>query len=445
MNSERCQSEAARERARQARSTSRLGVGFQGVYAVAQFVILAILIRTVGAEQFGYWITVYAASQWATLAQLGIPKALVMRLSRATPVRAALIRRAVVGVTAACGVLLIALLTAGWWLPWQRLLQAPAGMDDEAARVAVAALGMALVTGPLTLGGAVLLGRQRGALMHAWAIVGQLAGVALVASLAWSNAPLWGLALAVMSAPVIAGAGCWALVLGGWGAWENPALERQAAGAADAADGALGSLGLRFVAVDLATVALMQSGPILLAWARDPGAVAVYAAAFRPVGLLMASFTSVAQAYWPAFGDADAAGDRRWLWRGVCGALRMIALIWLIGSIGILLVGRPFIAVWLGPAVVPDHATLAAALLFAAAQGGWAVSMALLSGLALVGRQVIAAAAAGAVLMSAGFLLARGLGPAGMYAGQAAAALVATAVNAALLVRARRGGAATRH
>lgn len=68
------------ERALKAKRTGIWGVIYQGIYALAQLVSLGMLVRYVGKEQYGLWMTVLAASTWMTLANLGQTSAILTKM-----------------------------------------------------------------------------------------------------------------------------------------------------------------------------------------------------------------------------------------------------------------------------------------------------------------------------------------------------------------------------
>ena len=73
---------AATVRGRGVLHASIAGTLFQGVYALSQFVILALLLRYIGAERFGMWTTIWSIGIWALLANLGLQSALLTRLGQ---------------------------------------------------------------------------------------------------------------------------------------------------------------------------------------------------------------------------------------------------------------------------------------------------------------------------------------------------------------------------
>ncbi len=422
------------DRGGRARRAALAGIAFQMVVAMAQFAILAILFRAVGVRTFGFWITAASVAMWASLVELGTAKSLVSWLSRdpGSPRAGAERTGLALAITATlCGGLSLAVILSSPFVHWHQLLQAPdevgPGLVTATVIAAIVVAQLGYIAGVSLL---VLLARHRGDAMHAAGIVSQVIGVVAVCLLAWAGAPLWSLGGALMAPPLIAGLiGWWVIARLGLGsvAWPRGRVRRVAAEVL--------RLAVRFLAADLCALALLQSGPLLLAWSRDSHDVAVYTAAYRPAALLMAIFFSVSQAYWPAFGDAAVAGDRTWVRSGFATSLRLIGLLWLCGGAGVLLFGRLFIRAWLGPEVVPDWLTLLASLLLAGTYGLWLSSASLLNGLGLVGRQALSAVAALALIGVAGYGLGRGYGPAGVFVAQSVAAATAAALNYAIVRR----------
>src|SRR5437764_8167327 len=72
-----------KERGQNARRTGVWGIIYNGVYAVSQLVALGMLVRYVGKEPYGLWMTIIAIASWMPLANLGQQSALLTRLSAA--------------------------------------------------------------------------------------------------------------------------------------------------------------------------------------------------------------------------------------------------------------------------------------------------------------------------------------------------------------------------
>lgn len=343
---------AAVSRGRSVLHASAAGAVFQGVYALSQFVILGLILRAFGSEQFGMWTTAWAIGAWALVMHLGVQSSLLTRLGaiastdRAAAGRALKTALVLVGIISA--VLIVLTLTVGYLIPWSGFLNV---QGDEARRcaqgVALAVLVMTFLGLPMSLGAMGLLGCQRGSASFVALIIANVFAAALVALGVWRG---WSLVLVMvmaMSPPIVAGLMQWWLLLHGRGALTLGAWDKR-----EAAE--LLRVGSRFFVMQVFSMGLLQSGAVIIAARLGAEAVTPYAAMFRLIGLALAVFLAFGYAYWPAFADAAARDDRRWFERALGWSFVKTLLVWSVTVGGIFTLGDWFIGWWLGKAALPD-------------------------------------------------------------------------------------------
>ena len=377
--------------------TTAAGAVFQGVYALSQFVVLAALLRHIGAERFGMWTTVWSIGAWAMVTHLGLGHTLLSELGRCVSVDRERARRvlsaAVICVSAVSLCLILFLLLVGPMLDWSYILNVESKQAvSEALPVTLIALLMALVGVPLSLGGTALLATQRGQASFSAQIVAHVVCVCAVllgVRLGWTL-PL--LTAVVFSAPIIAGVLQWLMLSFGRrslrpGRWD-----------AGVARSLLVS-GAVFFAMELLGIAMMQTGPLIIARCLGAQAVAPYAAVFRLIGLMLAIYSVVMLAYWPAFADAKGRLDHAWFKRGLVWSLQKTLVVWLLGAVGIWFLGDAFIRWWLGPEVVPSSLLTAWMIVFVGLQGAFLWITTPLKGVFRLRVQVVSGA-----VMTCGFI-----------------------------------------
>jgi len=425
-------------RERRATSAAAMGVAFQGVYALGQFVIMALLVRRLDPQRFGMWLMIYSLTAWAAFAKFGLHFSLYTSLGQhalSDRDRArAILTNAAAFVALLGGLLAAVLLTLGWWLPWAAWLNVSDPLAvREAAPVAVVALTLAAVTMPMMMGGHAMLASQRGDITQSIAMVMQVAMIGVLTVGCLFDWPLVVLAAVVMSPPLVAGLAQWCVGL------MTGVLPRPAVNAFDMA--LLLRLlvaGVLFMVLDLATIALLQGGALVLGHAVSPEAVVPYGAAYRLIGLVIAAVMVISYAYWPAYSEAGYRADAAWIGRGLRRSLTLMILLGGAGGAAILTLGRPFIAWWLGDAAVPAFATLIAAVIFAGAFTVYVAVGTPLSGMGKLRGQVIAAGVMVAVFLVVGIRLAVTHGATGLFVGQAIAACAGAALNGLFLRRTLR-------
>src|SRR5690606_187676 len=65
--------QTSHRRLRESRATraSVAGVAFQGVYAIGQFVVMALLVRHLDPQRFGMWLMIYPLTAWMGFSKFG--------------------------------------------------------------------------------------------------------------------------------------------------------------------------------------------------------------------------------------------------------------------------------------------------------------------------------------------------------------------------------------
>lgn len=425
-------------RERRATRSAVMGIAFQGVYALGQFVIMALLVRRLDPQRFGMWLMIYSLTAWATAANVGLVFVMYTTLGRHALTDRQRARAVLTNVAGFVGLLSAAaavmLLTAGWFMPWPAWLNvSDAQAIREATPVSVVALSIAALSMPMMLGGHALVASQRGYVTQSVAIVMQLLMIGVLTLGYFAGWPLLVLAVVVMSPPFLAGLTQWCLGLG-TGILPAP---RPSAIDTRLLRSLLGA-GVLFMALDMAATALIQGGTLVLGHVMSPEAVVPYGAAYRLIGLLISTVMMICYAYWPAYSEAGERADVAWIGRGLRRSLVKTGVIGVVGGAVILGIGKPFIAWWLGAEAVPTTGTLAAAVVFAWGYGLYAVVSTPLSGMGRLRVQVVSAAVMVGLFIVVGVGLSMAYGATGLFVGQAIAAIAAAGMNGLFLRRVLR-------
>lgn len=429
---------AAESRGRGVLHTSAAGTVFQGVYALSQFVILAVLMRYIGSERFGMWTTIWSIGIWALLANLGIQSALLMRLGQtsASDRQAAgtVLGTSLVMVGGLALITMVVTAAVGPQLPWASMLNVQGEQAvREAGPVTIAALLMVLLGLPLSLGGAALIAVQRGLASYTALTVAHL-GCALAVWIGASyKLPMTWLAVIVMSPPVVAGLIQWSLLLRGPGALPLRGFRK------DTASDLLFA-GLSFFVLELFTIGLIQSGSVVIAQVQGAEAVTPYAGMYRLIGLVLAVYLALAFAYWPAFGDADHQQDHSWFSAALRWSFVKTVGIWAVSAVGIYLLGDWFIRWWLGEEALPSTTLKSWMIIFVGVHGLLIWLTTPLKGVGRLRCQVISGGAMMVVFIPLSVWLCRRYGAAGVPMAQALViVLIGLPINGFSLRRVIRG------
>lgn len=412
------------ERSLKANRTGVWGVIYQGVYAAAQLVGLGMLVRYVGQEQYGLWMTVLAATTWMTLANLGQSSALLTKLgavARTDRLAAQKVFSASAFlVTAFSTALILSLVLAGSFLPWGQLLNTEGAMTDSAVgAIAVAALVVSLLALPAGLATFSVFAHQRGDLMHMIMSAGSLVSLAAAGVAIWLRQPLWLVGAVTLSGPLLGGFVLWILGLAN-GLVPRP---RWVLVDRNTMRGVL-KAGFMFFLIDATTLMLLRTPDVIVAHLHGVGAVGPFASVGRLPLLMIALFQALLLPYWPALGEASHRGDHDWVRRIVMRTLVMVLGLWGLGAMGIWFLGAFFIQLWTGSSDFSSRGLIAAACAQSLGLGLFAWISVLLSALSQQRLLVVISGLASLVYLTLAFFLGGQHGPVGVALAQAGSLLL---------------------
>lgn len=416
--------DARRERERRARRTAVWGTVQQAIGAGVQLIFLGLLVRHVGVEQYGMWMTVLATTTWFPAAGLGQTSALLTRLGAVDPadrVTAGHVFSASLALVSAVSALLLALLAlGGGFVAWSSVFNAdlPALRPMIDATV-MTAFAVSIVALPLALAPIAIFARQRGDLVHKVMSAASLFVLAIVAVALMADQPLWCIGALSLCAAPLAGGVLW---LHGRRTGLVPGARPMRPDRAEVRS--LLSAGLFFMVVEAATLLMLRTPEVIVAWLDGAQAVGPIASASRLPVLVLALSHAVLVPLWPALAEAAARGDREWVRRTARRSLFRVAAVACVGAAAIWLAGPPLIDRWMGVEGFADPGLLAAVALQCVAQPLLAWLSVMLGALALMRPLALVLAPAALVCLAIAFLLGSALGPAGVALAQVIAILL---------------------
>jgi O-antigen/teichoic acid export membrane protein len=287
------------------------GVGARVLGAATSILVLPIAVRSLGAAQFGALGVVLGVVAILQVADLGAANAVIRPLAGALGRGDLTSARELVGsarwllVLAGAGVALLGGATVLVGDLDRRLgLEGTPGIEGALAVVVVAmAVGL-----PLTLGPAVLLGAQRAASLGRWRILTAVLVLVAVVVAAAAEADLIGFTVAVVVVPVAVAAVQQRLVLRSTGlvGASRPTAERTT-------ESQLLRAGAAFFLLQLAAVFAYNTDPFIISWRLGPEAVTDYLVPGRLFLFIQSLGVIATVPLWPAFADAFARDDHRWI------------------------------------------------------------------------------------------------------------------------------------
>ena len=405
------------ERYRRALLSGLTSTAARGVGVLGTLVSIPLTLGYLGVERFGVWMTLSSFGALMAFTDFGLGNGLLNAVAAADARGdSAQVRRyvstALLALAAISLLVLFAWTAFGGMIPWTRVLAVPAGspVADE-VRGAMTVFVMCLALGiPAAVVQRVQAALQMGYVASFWQLAASalsLTGIVLVVlvkgSLAW-------LALAAFGAPVLVNA-INSVVF--WGVLRrtqkpSPVFVRREE---------LGHLlrsGSLFFVLQLAASFAFASDNLIVAQLLGPAAVAKYsvvAQLFEGLILLLGMFL---MPLWPAYAEAAARGDTRWVERTLRRSLQLTAIVLVLSVTVLAAISKPVIELWVGTAAGYSIALVAAYGAWAVAKGIGSAIAAFLNGMNILRFQVVLALAFTAASIAAKIGLASQFGLAGL-------------------------------
>jgi O-antigen/teichoic acid export membrane protein len=400
---------------------------------VATLVSVPILLGYLGLERYGIWVTATAFAAWVGIGSLGVAPSLLNQLAGIGrdrhSQRASIVAAAWWLSVATAGVSLIVLSVLDALGAWPTLFNSQAGSVVDDARL----LGLAMCAGaalsmPLAIPAAVLRADQTGYLASAAEVavtVARLLGIVVAVQLDLGVAPL---AIAAVGLPALVGVAVATLVFGRRVQWPHPRLVNRAT------IRRILSVGLGFQGMGVAGLIISSTDVIVIAQVLGPEAVPTYFVAFSLLLLFVSLEMAVLDAMWPAYAEAAARGDGRW----IAVSHRRITLGFIATAsafaIGLIILGTPIISAWAGVEAVPPPSLLVVLGVLAITQAVLLPHGRMLTALGGVHRNSALSIASAAINVPLSVALAQALGVTGVALGT----LVAYLVTGGVLIRGAR-------
>ena len=312
---------------------------------LCQFLLVPVLLRTLGTETFGWAMALVALVSLSQFADLGVAMAFQQDLSEAW----ARNERTGIRRTYASGVQLLAWLGAGWfilaiplaWWGGASLLPAPGHGQTNGAALAWIVVAATMTAGvPLSAGTRLAAALQLGWINAAWTAVANFG--TLVAVWIAANATARPVVfVALLCAGQIAPGAFTALHLRRRLNWRDDV-------AADPMEmKRLWKIGRKFAAPNLAGALLQATAPWLFARFGGYAASAAFAVLQRLFGVVQQAQALLLGPFWPAYAEAEARSEIAWVRRSfrwsVALTLAMVA-----GLAGATALLPEIIRLWLG-------------------------------------------------------------------------------------------------
>lgn len=413
------------------------GAGARVITMLCSLIAVPICLNYLGKEMFGIWATITSLVAVLAFADLGIGNGILNRIATAQGKQDAQgVRRSFASalflLAVVAGFALVILLTCYSLVPLDWLFPSFSAHPEREAIVAAVLIFAVLFAFnlPVSIIQRVQCALQLGYLNGLSQATGGALGLALVYLVTFSSLNVSGMVGATMLAPILG-----TLVGAIWMFHRYPSLKISLRDIDTTEVRATLNSGLQFLVIGIAFALCYSADNLIVAFAADADAVAVYTVHqkyFSPLSFLAAIILTP---LWPAYAEALAAGENQWIKRIFQRSILYLFLIALLVSAVLVFFAPAVLRLWVGEQVAADTALLIGLGLWVTIDLlGKAISM-FLNGLGLIREQLWIAIVFVPVCLVLKYWFVRQWGPAGIPFAAALAYLLVHATPYALLVR----------
>jgi O-antigen/teichoic acid export membrane protein len=350
----------SQERYRRAALTTLASVLGRAVTVFTSLLTVRLTLRYLGTERYGLWMSVTSIVSLLFFADLGIGNGLLNAIAEARgrdDVEA--VHRYVssaffvlVGITT----LFLGVFVCVYpFIPWPRVFNVSSFIAvHEAGPAVIVFLICFLANIPLDVVQRVQTGHQEGYLANFWTIIGNLTGLGCLLLVMHRKGGLPWLILAILGGQILGVLGNWAQEFG----FARPELlPKLAFWEAAAARKILGT-GIMFFLLQICGILTLPLDYIIITQVLGPEAVTQYAVPIRPFLLVISVASMFVFPLWPAYGEAFARGDSKWVKSTFLHSLGYSVLVFGPVVLGLAAFGKIIVRVWVGPQVHPTWTLL---------------------------------------------------------------------------------------
>jgi O-antigen/teichoic acid export membrane protein len=398
---------------------------------------LPLAVRYLGAERYGVWATITTTVVWINLLDLGIANTLTNHISRAyafddKPSAARYFTNALL---LTGGIAVMAAMAAACLFPrihWTAVFNVSSNVPAQEVEHTVAiAVALTLLALPSSLVNKLLAGYQqlhRSNYANCAGALASLAGLALGILLRVSMPTLFVMSVGCLSFTALINL---LLVVG----WQKPWLLPRPSLIDISAAKELLSSGSPFFLIQVAAVVVFSSDNLIVSHYLGASEVTPYSVTWRVVGFAAVLQSLLFPALWPAYAEAYAKGDYRWIRRTFAITMKGTVILNTVCAVVLIFFGRTLIRLWAGPAAVPTRYLLLAMGIWSVVNGFMSVESCLLAALNRTREQAVLSIAAAGLNIALSICLVRHLGSLGVIGGTILSYLIVLVIPQTLIVR----------
>ncbi len=326
----------------------------KGCSIAISFFLVPITLHYIDKEQYGIWLTLSSIVAWLSFFDIGLGSGLRNKLSEALAEGNMEQGRSYVSSAYAMLILIfsgiaVVFFTINPFLNWSGILNTKLISADELRLIAVISFSFFFVSFVLKLLYAIFLAHQRPALTGLLNLLGNALSLIIILLLTnYTEGSLIKLALAVSFSPLVV------LVLGSLFFFHTsyrhlrPALHY--VNKAYFSD--LLRLGAKFFVVGITVLVIFSTDKIIITQIFGPAEVPAYEVAHKYFYLITSAFAIISAPFWSAYTEAYVKREYDWIRKTVRSLIRTWKFL-VLASILLLLISKPFYAMWVPGIEVP--------------------------------------------------------------------------------------------
>jgi O-antigen/teichoic acid export membrane protein len=345
-----------RERYRKASITASASLIQKALTIVISFASVPLTVHYLGPERYGVWLTISSLLVWMAMTDFGLAgNALINVLSEANGKDDRLAAQqytssAVWALTVIATIFATAMIASFRFIPWSSIFKVATVSSHELATACALALAFFILGLPLGVQYSIYSAYQDGFLSNAWGIAMNMCSlVALViVTRLHGGLPLLVLALSG-TRTCLACLNLWYLFFKRY-RWLMPVPSAVRWHCVRR----LFKLGMKYLVTQLGALGIYQSQPMIITQFLGPAKVMIFIIAQKVITLPLDLVFMATAPFVPAFGEARARNDWKWIKSAYRNATLASVAIGLPMMLLIALIAKPLIRVWAGPEAVPD-------------------------------------------------------------------------------------------
>ncbi len=356
----------SRERYRRVTLTTMAAAAAKVLSTLTLLISVPLTVRYLGTERYGLWMTISSAVLMLGFADLGLGNGLINTISEAhgqddRQAAQNFVSSAFFLLSLMAFFLLAVFALAYQFIPWVSVFNVKSSQAASEGGPAMAILVCCFAVNlPLGVVQRVQMGYQEGYVNSLWQCLGSITGLIGILSVVYLQGALYWLVLAVGGSQVMAAGLNWLALFKYQRPWLHPRFRFFTTASARR----MLHIGLLFFVLQIMGVITMQADNLIIAQMLGLNEVSQYAVVWQlflfPHNLL----AMVLIPLWPAYGEAIARGDFRWVkqtW------IRAVWLSFAVNTPAVLILlgfGKQILHLWVGPQINPTLPLLAGMGLF---------------------------------------------------------------------------------